>query len=154
MKNKIKLLLVIAIFVGLLSAQGDEFDSKYYNETIYLQQGFLGPKYMIGGNSYSLVTIGGELNKYPDSAELYSKYKFMRLVGMGLMFAGPILSVGMTGPGGGEGLDDTYMSAFIGSLLLGTFAQIESINKLNEAVWAYNGSQLKQKEFGKRVPNK
>jgi hypothetical protein len=109
---------------------------------------------MMGGNSYSLVTIGGELNRYPDSGELYSKYKFMRLVGMGLIVAGPILSVGMTGPGGGEGLDDTYMSAFIGSLLLGTFAQIESINKLNEAVWAYNGSQLKQKEFGKRVPNK
>ena len=78
----------------------------------------------------------------------------MRLVGMGLMVAGPILSVGMTRPGGGEGLDDTYMSAFIGSLFLGTFAQIESINKLNEAVWAYNGNQLKQKEFGKRVPNK
>ncbi len=143
MKNKIKLLLVIAIFVGLLSAQGDEFDSKYYNETIYLQQGFLGPKYMMGGSSYSLITIGGELNKYPDSAELYSKYKFMRLVGMGLMFAGPILSVGMTGPGGGEGLDDTYMSVFIGSMFLGVFAQIESINKLNEAVWAYNGNQLK-----------
>ena len=32
-------------------------------------------------------------------------------------------------------------------------SQIESINKLNEAVWAYNGNQLKQKEFGKRVPN-
>ena len=78
----------------------------------------------------------------------------MRLVGMGLIVAGPILSVGMTGPGGGEGLDDTYMSVFIGSMFLGVFAQIESINKLNEAVWAYNGSQLKQKEFGKRVPNK
>jgi hypothetical protein len=46
------------------------------------------------------------------------------------------------------------MSVFIGSMFLGAFAQIESINKLNEAVWAYNGNQLKQKEFGKRVPNK
>jgi len=34
----IKSLLAIVIFGGLLSAQGDEFDSKYYNETIYLQQ--------------------------------------------------------------------------------------------------------------------
>ena len=88
MKNKIKLLLVIAIFVGLLSAQGDEFDSKYYNETIYLQQGFLGPKYIMGGNSYLLVSIGEELNRYPDSAELYSKNKFMRLLSLGLIIAG------------------------------------------------------------------
>lgn len=109
---------------------------------------------MMGGNSYSLVTIGGELNRFPYSGELYRKYKFMRLVGMGLMVAGPILSVGMTGPGGGEDLDDTYMSVFIGSIFLGAFAQMESINKLNEAVWVYNGYQLKQKEFGKRVPNK
>ena len=144
MKNKIKLLLVIAIFVGLLSAQGDEFDSKYYNETIYLQQGFLGPKYMMGGNSYSLVTIGGELKRYTDSGELYRKYKFMRLVSMGLIFTGPILSVGMTGPGWGEDLDDTYMSVFIGSIFLGAFAQMESINKLNEAVWVSNGNHSKK----------
>ena len=144
MKNKIKLLLVIAIFVGLLSAQGDEFDSKYYNETIYLQQGFLGPKYMMGGNSYSLVTIGGELKRYTDSGELYRKYKFMRLVSMGLMVAGPILSVGMTGPGGGEDLDDTYMSVIIGSIFFGAFAQMESINKLNEAVWVCNGNHSKK----------
>ena len=144
MKNKIKLLLVIAIFVGLLSAQGDEFDSKYYNETIYLQQGFLGPKYMMGGNSYLLVTIGGELKRYTDSGELYRKYKFMRLVSMGLIFAGPILSVGMTGPGWGEDLDDTYMSVFIGSIFLGAFAQMESINKLNEAVWVCNGNHSKK----------
>jgi hypothetical protein len=144
----IKSLLVMVIILNMLPAQVDDFDSRYYNETIYLQQGFLGP------NSYSLVTIGGELKRYTDSGELYRKYKFMRLVSMGLIFAGPILSVGMTGPGGEEGLDDTYMSVFIGSMFLGAFAQIESINKLNEAVWAYNGSQLKQKEFGKRVPNK
>ena len=144
MKNKIKLLLVIAIFVGLLSAQGDEFDSKYYNETIYLQQGFLGPKYMMGGNSYLLVTIGGELKRYTDSGELYRKYKFMRLVSLGLLVAGPILSVGMTGPGGGEDLDDTYMSVFIGSMFLVPFAQIESINKLNEAVWVCNGNHSKK----------
>ena len=149
----IKSLLVMVIFSNMLPAQVDDFDSKYYNETIYLQQGFLGPKYMMGGNSYSLVTIGGELNKYPDSAELYSKYKFMRLVSMGLMVAGPILSVGMTGSGGGEDFDDTYISVMIGSIFLSAFTQIESINKLNEAVWAYNGNQLKQKEFGKRVPN-
>ena len=134
----------MVIFSNMLPAQVDDFDSKYYNETIYLQQGFLGPKYMMGGNSYSLVTIGGELNKYPDSAELYSKYKFMRLVSMGLMVAGPILSVGMTGPGGGEDLDDTYMSVFIGSMFLGAFAQIESINKLNEAVWVCNGNHSKK----------
>ncbi|MGY8780376.1 MAG: hypothetical protein ACKVJJ_01785 [Fidelibacterota bacterium] len=150
----IKSLLAIVIFGGLLSAQGDEFDSKYYNETIYLQQGFLGPKYMMGGNSYLLVTIGGELKRYTDSGELYRKYKFMRLVSLGLFYAGPILSVGMTGPGGGEDLRDTYMSLFIGSIFLGALAQIESINKLNEAVWVYNGNQLKKKEFGKRVPNK
>ena len=150
----IKSLLVMVIFSNMLLAQVDDFDSKYYNETIYLQQGFLGPKYMMGGNSYSLVTIGGELNRYTNSGELYMKYKFMRLVSIGLMVAGPILSVGMTGPGGGEDLDDTYMSVFLGSIFLGAFAQIESINKLNEAVWAYNGNQLKQKEFGKRVPDK
>ena len=149
----IKSLLVMVIFSNMLPAQVDDFDSKYYNETIYLQQGFLGQKYMMGGNSYSLVTIGGELKRYTDSGELYRKYKFMRLVSMGLMVAGPILSVGMTGPGGGEDLDDTYMSVIIGSMFFGAFAQIESINKLNEAVWAYNGNQLKQKEFGKRVPN-
>jgi len=140
----IKSLLVMVIILNMLPAQVDDFDSKYYNETIYLQQGFLGPKYMMGGNSYSLVTIGGELNRYTDSGELYRKYKFMRLVSMGLMVAGPILSVGMTGPGGGEDLDDTYMSVFIGSMFLGAFAQIESINKLNEAVWACNGNHSKK----------
>jgi hypothetical protein len=154
MRKTVQYFLLLTVITIFLPAQGDEFDSKYYNETIYHQQGFLGPKYMMGGNSYSLVTIGGELNRFPYSGELYRKYKFMRLVGMGLMVAGPILSVGMTGPGGGEDLDDTYMSVFIGSMFLGAFAQIESINKLNEAVWAYNGNQLKQKEFGKRVPNK
>ena len=66
----IKSLLVMVIILNMLSAQVDDFDSRYYNETIYLQQGFLGPKYMMGGNSYSLVTIGGELNRYPDSGEL------------------------------------------------------------------------------------
>ena len=118
----IKSLLVMVIILNMLPAQVDDFDSRYYNETIYLQQGFLGPKYMMGGNSYSLVTIGGELKRYTDSGELYRKYKFMRLVSMGLMVAGPILSVGMTGPGGGEDLDDTYMSVIIGSIFLGAFA--------------------------------
>lgn len=149
----IKLLLVMIIFSILLPAQGDDFDSKYYNETIYLQQGFLGPKYMMGGSSYSLMTIGGELNRYSDSAELYSQYKFMRLVSMGLMVAGPIASAGLTRPGGGEDMDDTFMSVFIGSMILGAFSQIESINKLHEAVWVYNGHQLNKKEFGKRIPN-
>ena len=68
----------------------------------------------------------------------------MRLVSMGLIFAGPILSVGMTGPGGGEDLDVTYMSVFIGSMFLGAFAQMESINKLNEAVWVCNGNHSKK----------
>ena len=68
----------------------------------------------------------------------------MRLVSMGLMVAGPILSVGMTGPGGGEDLDDTYMSVIIGSIFLGAFAQMESINKLNEAVWVCNGNHSKK----------
>ena len=134
----------MVIFSNMLPAQVDDFDSKYYNETIYLQQGFLGQKYMMGGNSYSLVTIGGELNRYPDSGELYRKYKFMRLVSLGLLVAGPILSVGMTGPGWGEDLDDTYMSVFIGSIFLGAFAQMESINKLNEAVWVCNGNHSKK----------
>ena len=134
----------MVIILNMLPAQVDDFDSRYYNETIYLQQGFLGPKYMMGGNSYSLVTIGGELKRYTDSGELYRKYKFMRLVSMGLIFAGPILSVGMTGPGWGEDLDDTYMSVFIGSIFLGAFAQMESINKLNEAVWVCNGNHSKK----------
>ena len=134
----------MVIILNMLPAQVDDFDSRYYNETIYLQQGFLGTKYMVGGNSYSLVTIGGELKRYTDSGELYRKYKFMRLVSMGLIFAGPILSVGMTGPGWGEDLDDTYMSVFIGSIFLGAFAQMESINKLNEAVWVCNGNHSKK----------
>ena len=140
----IKSLLVMVIILNMLPAQVDGFDSRYYNETIYLQQGFLWPKYIMGENSYSLVTIGGELNRYPDSGELYRKYKFMRLVSLGLLVAGPILSVGMTGPGGGEDLDDTYMSVFIGSMFLVPFAQIESINKLNEAVWVCNGNHSKK----------
>ena len=134
----------MVIILNMLPAQVDDFDSRYYNETIYLQQGFLGPKYMMGGNSYLLVTIGGELKRYTDSGELYRKYKFMRLVSMGLMVAGPILSVGMTGPGGGEDLDDTYISVIIGSIFLGAFAQMESINKLNEAVWVCNGNHSKK----------
>ena len=134
----------MVIILNMLPAQVDDFDSRYYNETIYLQQGFLGPKYMMGGNSYSMVTIGGELKRYTDSGELYRKYKFMRLVSMGLMVAGPILSVGMTGPGGGEDLDDTYISVIIGSIFLGAFAQMESINKLNEAVWVCNGNHSKK----------
>ncbi len=78
----------MVIILNMLPAQVDDFDSRYYNETFYLQQGFLGPKYMMGGNSYSLVSIGEELNRYPDSAELYSKNKFMRLLSLGLIIAG------------------------------------------------------------------
>jgi hypothetical protein len=48
----IKSLLVMVIILNMLPAQVDDFDSRYYNETIYLQQGFLGPKYMMGGNSH------------------------------------------------------------------------------------------------------
>ena len=115
MTKSIQYFLVIAVFSNILFAQGDDFDSKYYNETIYLQQGFLGPKYMMGGNSYSVVSIGGELNRYPDSAELYSKYKFMRIVSLGLIFAGPLASVAIMGPGGGEGPNEATMSIYLGS---------------------------------------
>jgi hypothetical protein len=88
MRKTVQYFLLLTVITIFLPAQGDEFDSKYYNETIYHQQGFLGPKYMMGGNSYLLVSIGEELNRYPDSAELYSKNKFMRLLSLGMIIAG------------------------------------------------------------------
>ena len=93
------------------------------------------------------MSLGSELKRYPESQELYEKYFFMRMLGLGALIIGPIASSALINTD-----ESSFISVYLGSLFLGAFAAFESFNKLNEAVWIYNREQLKRwndgNEFG------
>ena len=138
-----KKFLLIIFSVCIVFGQDTDFETQYYYDTIYLQQGFMGQKYVKGGESFPLMSLGSELKRYPESQELYEKYLFMRMLGLGALIIGPIASSALINT------DETsFISVYLGSLFLGAFAAFESFNKLNEAVWIYNREQLKQGNDG------
>lgn len=137
-KNLLICLLVV-VSVTFLSAQSVDFEAQYHDNTIYLQQGLLGMKYIKSGKSYPLLGISSELFHYPESRELYKKYLFMRLLSLGVLLGGPIISTSLikNDPG-------SFITISLGSLALGVFSALESVNKLNKAVWVYNRESLKE----------
>ena len=137
--------LLIIFTLSVVLGQNTDFEAEYYYDTIYLQQGFMGQKYVKGGELFPLISLGSELKRYPESQELYEKYFFMRILGMGLVFAGPLLSGVLMESGS---LSGEFITVYVGSIFLGAFAAMESVNKLNEAVWVYNREQLKQGNDG------
>ena len=143
MKNNIFTSILIITNLNFLSAQDKDFDTHYYNGTIYIQQGVFGQKYIKGGESSPLISIGRELNRYPETEELYSKYLFMRILGMGILITGPLLSSVLL-----ENDPGSFMTVYLGSLFLGVFASVESMNKLNEAIWVYNRKSLIERVGG------
>jgi len=138
-----KKFLLIIFSVCIVFGQDTDFETQYYYDTIYLQQGFLGQKYVKGGESFPLMSLGSELKRYPESQELYEKYFFMRMLGLGALIIGPIASSALINTD-----ESSFISVYLGSLFLGAFAAFESFNKLNEAVWIYNREQLKQGNDG------
>tara|TARA_B100000809_G_C14955782_1_gene465533 strand:+ start:169 stop:492 length:324 start_codon:yes stop_codon:yes gene_type:complete len=86
-----------------------------------------------------LISIGSELKGYPETEEFYEKYLFIRILGMGLVIAGLLLSSVLM-----ENNPSTFMTVYFGSLFLGVFASMESLNKLNKAIWVYNRESLKE----------
>ena len=137
--------LLIIFSLSVVFGQDTDFEVEYYYDTIYLQQGFMGQKYVKGGESFPIISLGSELKRYPESQELYEKYFFMRILGMGLIFSGPLLSGVLME---NQSLSGEFITVYVGSLFLGVFASIESYNKLNEAIWVYNREQLKQGNDG------
>ena len=137
--------LLIIFTLSVVFGQNTDFEAEYYYDTIYLQQGFMGQKYVKGGELFPLISLGSELKRYPESQELYEKYFFMRILGMGLVFAGPLLSGVLMESGS---LSGEFITVYVGSIFLGVYAAMESVNKLNEAVWVYNREQLKQGNDG------
>ena len=138
-----KKFLLIIFSVCIVLGQDTDFETQYYYDTIYLQQGFMGQKYVKGGESFPLMSLGSELKRYPESQELYEKYFFMRMLGLGALIIGPIASSALINTD-----ESSFISVYLGSLFLGAFAAFESFNKLNEAVWIYNREQLKQGNDG------
>ena len=138
-----KKFLLIIFSVCIVLGQDTDFETQYYYDTIYLQQGFMGQKYVKGGESFPLMSLGSELKRYPESQELYEKYFFMRMLGLGALIIGPIASSALINTD-----ESSFISVYLGSLFLGAFATFESFNKLNEAVWIYNREQLKQGNDG------
>ena len=138
-----KKFLLIIFSVCIVFGQDTDFETQYYYDTIYLQQGFMGQKYVKGGESFPLMSLGSELKRYPESQELYEKYLFMRMLGLGALIIGPIASSALINTD-----ESSFISVYLGSLFLGAFAAFESFNKLNEAVWIYNREQLKQGNDG------
>lgn len=134
-----KKFLLIIFSVCIVFGQDTDFETQYYYDTIYLQQGFMGQKYVKGGESFPLMSLGSELKRYPESQELYEKYLFMRMLGLGALIIGPIASSALINTD-----ESSFISVYLGSLFLGAFAAFESFNKLNEAVWIYNREQLKR----------
>jgi len=134
-----KKFLLIIFSVCIVFGQDTDFETQYYYDTIYLQQGFMGQKYVKGGESFPLMSLGSELKRYPESQELYEKYFFMRMLGLGALIIGPIVSSALINTD-----ESSFISVYLGSLFLGAFAAFESFNKLNEAVWIYNREQLKR----------
>ena len=78
------------------------------------------------------------MDLYPESSQLYDKYFFMRMVGLGLVLLGPMASSVLM-----ESDESSFISVYFGSLFLAVFASIESYNKLHEAIWIYNRESLK-----------
>ena len=138
-----KKFLLIIFSVCIVFGQDTDFETQYYYDTIYLLQGFMGQKYVKGGESFPLMSLGSELKRYPESQELYEKYFFMRMLGLGALIIGPIASSALINTD-----ESSFISVYLGSLFLGAFAAFESFNKLNEAVWIYNREQLKQGNDG------
>ena len=138
-----KKFLLIIFSVCIVFGQDTDFETQYYYDTIYLQQGFMGQKYVKGGESFPLMSLGSELKRYPESQELYEKYFFMRMLGLGALIIGPIASSALINTD-----ESSFISVYLGSLFLGAFAVFESFNKLNEAVWVFNREQLKQGNDG------
>ena len=138
-----KKFLLIIFSVCIVFGQDTDFETQYYYDTIYLQQGFMGQKYVKGGESFPLMSLGSELKRYPESQELYEKYLFMRMLGLGALIIGPVASSALINTD-----ESSFISVYLGSLFLGAFAAFESFNKLNEAVWIYNREQLKQGNDG------
>ena len=138
-----KKFLLIIFSVCIVFGQDTDFETQYYYDTIYLQQGFMGQKYVKGGESFPLMSLGSELKRYPESQELYEKYFFMRMLGLGALIIGPVASSALVNTDA-----SSFISVYLGSLFLGAFAVFESFNKLNEAVWVFNREQLKQGNDG------
>jgi hypothetical protein len=141
--------LLIIFFLSVVFGQDTDFETEYFYDTIYLQQGFMGQKYVKGGESFPLMYLGSELKRFPEAQELFEKYFFMRILGQGLLIAGPVLS-GILMESSGPNQVMSFFPLYVGSLFLGAFAVIESFNKLNEAIWVYNREQLKQGNNGNR----
>jgi len=138
-----KKFLLIIFSVCIVFGQDTDFETQYYYDTIYLQQGFMGQKYVKGGESFPLMSLGSELKRYPESQELYEKYFFMRMLGLGALIIGPVASSALVNTDA-----SSFISVYLGSLFLGAFAVFESFNKLNEAVWVFNREQLKRGNDG------
>ena len=130
--------LLIIFSISIVFGQDADFEEKYYYDTIYLQQGFMGQQFVKGGESFPIRSLGKELKQFPESSELYEKSFFMRMLGMGLVLLGPMASSVLM-----ESDESSFISVYFGSLFLAVFASIESYNKLHEAIWIYNRESLK-----------
>ena len=137
MNKNLPICLLIAVGLKFLSAQNVDFEVRYHDNTIYLQQGFFGMKYVKGEQSYPLSGLRVELSRYPESKELYEKHLFVRVLSVGVLLAGPILGATLM-----EKDPTSFVTVYFGSIILGVFSSIESYNKLNKAVWAYNRESL------------
>ena len=139
MNNNLFICLLAVTGLSLLSAQDVDFDTRYHDNTIYLQQGLLGMKYIKNGKSYPLLGISSELSRYPESKEIYQKHLFMRVLSLGALLGGPLLSTTLI-----KNDPSSFITISLGSLAIGIFSALESVNKLNKAVWVYNRESLKE----------
>ena len=131
--------IVTIITVSVLFAQNTDFETQYYYETIYLQQGFItGQKYVKGGESFPLRSLRKEMDQYQESSDLYDKSFMMRLLGRAALTIGPVASSALVNTD-----ESSFLSVYIGSLFLGIFASYEAYNKLHEAIWVYNRENIK-----------
>ena len=63
----------------------------------------------------------------------------MRVLSLGALLGGPLLSTTLS-----KNDPSSFITISLGSLALGVFSALESVNKLNKAVWVYNRESLKE----------
>lgn len=129
--------------LGFLSAQ-ESVLKKYQANSIYLQQGFGGYKYVKEGQVQGLGFMGNKLKKEmqvsPNAVVEFKKYQKNRWISIGLAVASGVLVVSAFRDGE---LRPTPYWLGLGTATMSGLFGVHSLNKRQKSVWLYNQDILR-----------
>ncbi len=115
------------------------FNKIYFEETMYLQSGFLSTVFEKNGRKISKSKAYKEFEKYGESRNLYDQAR-LRLVysaiSAGLVVASPFL-------GGSTNNFMVFFTAYLGGFFTLTYNTVAYSNMIRKAVWIFNKEALK-----------